>query len=115
MAQVPLTINGRNYRVACDDGQEERVHELARVVDDTVQELVSRVGQVGEMQLLVMAAILLADEVEEARASGLHRGGPGGLCQPARSHCRAARAGLSRADALRGAAGCVRPVVPWGQ
>ena len=71
MAQVPLTINGRSYRVACDDGQEERVLELARVLDDTVQELVGRVGQVGEMQLLVMAAILLADEVEEARASGI--------------------------------------------
>lgn len=71
MAQVPLTINGRSYRVACDDGQEERVQELARVVDDTMQELVGRVGQVGEMQLLVMAAILLADEVEEARSAGI--------------------------------------------
>ena len=71
MVQVPLTINGRSYRVACDEGQEERVQELARVVDDTVQELVGRVGQVGEMQLLVMAAILLADEVEEARSSGV--------------------------------------------
>lgn len=67
MAQVALVINGRSYRVACDDGQEERVRELGRIVDETVTDLATRVGQVGEMQLLVMAALLLADEVEEAR------------------------------------------------
>lgn len=70
MAQVALVINGRSYRVACDDGQEERVRELGRRVDDTVTDLAGRVGQVGEMQLLVMASLLLADELEEARDAG---------------------------------------------
>ena len=69
MAQVALVINGRSYRVACDDGQEERVRELGRAVDDTVKDLAGRVGQVGEMQLLVMAALLLADQVDEAEAT----------------------------------------------
>ena len=72
MSQVALVINGRSYRVACDDGQEDRVRELGRIVDERVTDLASRVGQVGEMQLLVMAALLLADELEDARggASG---------------------------------------------
>ena len=66
MAQVAVVINGRSYRVSCDEGQEERVLDLGRHVDGLVSDLVNRVGQVGEMQLLVMAAILLADELEEA-------------------------------------------------
>ena len=67
MSQVALVINGRSYRVACDDGQEERVRDLGRLVDRTVADLAERVGQVGEMQLLVMAALLLADEAEDAK------------------------------------------------
>ncbi len=59
-------INGRSYRVSCDEGQEARVLDLGRYVDGLVSDLVERVGQVGEMQLLVMAAILLADELEDA-------------------------------------------------
>ena len=66
MAQVAVVINGRSYRVSCDEGQEERVLELGRHVDGLVADLVERVGQVGEMQLLVMASILLADELEDA-------------------------------------------------
>ena len=69
MSQVALVINGRSYRVACDDGQEERVRDLGRLVDRTVADLAERVGQVGEMQLLVMAALLLADEAEDAKVA----------------------------------------------
>ncbi len=65
MAQVAVVINGRSYRVSCDEGQEERVLDLGRHVDGLVGDLVERVGQVGEMQLLVMTAILLADELED--------------------------------------------------
>lgn len=70
MSQVALVINGRSYRVACDEGQEERVRELGHLVDETVIDLAGRVGQVGEMQLLVMAALLLADQAEESRRRG---------------------------------------------
>ncbi len=65
MAQVDVTINDRSYRIACDDGQDGHVTELADYVDGRVQELVSVVGQVGDARLLVMASLLIADELSE--------------------------------------------------
>ncbi len=66
MTQITLAINGRSYRVACDEGEEERVQELGRYVESQVMGLVDKVGQVGELQLLVMAALLIADELQAA-------------------------------------------------
>lgn len=66
MAIVTLTINGRSYEVTCDDGQESHLTKLAEHIDDRVQELAAAVGQVGEARLLVMASLLLADELYEA-------------------------------------------------
>ena len=74
MAQVEVTINGRDYRIACDDGQEEHLEGLAAYVDRRVSELVSAVGQVGEARLLVMVSLLIADELSETYAS-LENGG----------------------------------------
>ena len=65
MTQITLAINGRSYRVACDEGEEERVQELGRYVESQVMGLVDKVGQVGELQLLVMAALLIADELQQ--------------------------------------------------
>lgn len=65
MAQVDVTINDRSYRIACDDGQDGHLIELAQYVDSRVQELVSSVGQVGDARLLVMASLLIADELSE--------------------------------------------------
>ena len=69
MAQVEVTVNGRNYRIACDDGQEDHLIELAGFVDRKVAELVSAVGQVGDARLLVMASLLIADELSETYAA----------------------------------------------
>ena len=66
MAQVDVTINDRSYRIACDDGQDGHLTELANYVDGRVQELVSSVGQVGDARLLVMASLLIADELSES-------------------------------------------------
>ena len=66
MAQVSVTINGRIYDIACDDGQEEHVAGLASYVDDRVAELARSIGQVGDARLLVMASLLIADELVEA-------------------------------------------------
>ena len=66
MAQVTVTINGRSYPVACDAGEEERITELARYIDAKVKGFAQDVGQIGEARLLVMAALLLADELAEA-------------------------------------------------
>ena len=67
MAQVDVTINGRSYRVACEDGQEQRLTELAQYVDEKVAELARSVGQIGDTRLLVMASLLVADELSDAR------------------------------------------------
>ncbi len=66
MAQITVTINGRSYEVACDDGQEEHVTRLGRYVEKKVAELAGQVGQVGDTRLLVMAALMLTDELSEA-------------------------------------------------
>lgn len=62
MPLVNVMVNGRAYTIACDDGEEDHLKELATHVDSKVQELLSSVGQVGEVRLLLMAALLLADE-----------------------------------------------------
>ncbi len=68
MAQVSVVINGRKYQVACDDGQEAHLARLASYVDKRVGELVAAVGQVGDARLLVMASLLVADELADAYA-----------------------------------------------
>ena len=68
MPEIPVTINGRNYRVTCGDGEEPRLKTLAQGFDARVQKLVRSVGQAGEAQLLVVTALMLADELDEARA-----------------------------------------------
>lgn len=67
MAQVDITINGRNYKVACDDGQEAHLGELGSDVDGRVKELSDAMGQVGDSRLLVMACLLIADELADAQ------------------------------------------------
>lgn len=68
MAQVEITINGRNYQIACDDGQEAHLVQLGEYIDKRVQELVSAIGQVGDSRLLVMTSLLIADELAETYA-----------------------------------------------
>lgn len=66
MAHVSVTINGRKYPIACDDGQEAHLSRLAAYVDRRIGELVAAVGQVGDAHLLVMASLLVADELSDA-------------------------------------------------
>ena len=66
MALVTVTINGRDYEIACDDGQEAHLSRLGTYVDKRIGELVAAVGQVGGARLLVMASLLLADELSDA-------------------------------------------------
>ena len=68
MAQVEVTINERNYQIACDDGQEAHLVQLGEYIDKRVQELVSAIGQVGDSRLLVMTSLLIADELAETYA-----------------------------------------------
>ena len=67
MATVTVEINGRPYAVGCADGQEERVRILARQFDNHVRDVAADVGQVGDIRLFLMAALMLADQLQEAR------------------------------------------------
>ena len=66
MPLVNVLLNGRAYTIACDDGEEDHVRDLGQDLDKRVRELVSSVGQVGEARLLIMAGIIMADELAEA-------------------------------------------------
>lgn len=68
MAQVTATIAGRNFRLACEDGQEEHLLALAADIDARIAELRQRFGEIGDTRLTVMAALMVADEVSEAKA-----------------------------------------------
>mgnify|MGYP000179077480 CR=1 FL=1 len=67
MAQVNVTIGGRTYRMACDDGQEEHLMKLARELDQKLAHLREAFGEVGDTRLTVMAAITIFDDLSEAR------------------------------------------------
>ncbi len=67
MAQVTVTIDGKAYRMACDDGQEEHLEGLAAYFDGRVQEMRTSFGEIGDMRLAVMAAITVTDEVTEMK------------------------------------------------
>jgi len=66
MAQVSVTISGKTYRMACDDGQEEHLGQLAEDLDRTIDRLRGEFGEIGDQRLTVMAAITMADQKAEA-------------------------------------------------
>jgi cell division protein ZapA len=68
MTQVTVTINGRQFRMACEDGQEGHLVNLARELDARIGALRSKFGEIGDTRLTVMAAITVADELAEAAA-----------------------------------------------
>ncbi len=67
MAHVTVTIAGRAYRMACDDGQEAHLTRLGEEVDARIDQLRAAFGEIGDQRLSVMAAITIADELSEAR------------------------------------------------
>jgi cell division protein ZapA len=67
MPEVSVQIANRNYELACGDGEEERVQELAAYVDEKVVELRRQLPGTPAVKLLVFAALILADESREAR------------------------------------------------
>jgi cell division protein ZapA len=65
MSQVSVTINGRQFRMACEDGQEDHLLNLARELDLRIEGLRAKFGEIGDTRLTVMAAITVADELSE--------------------------------------------------
>jgi cell division protein ZapA len=68
MSSVNITINEKQYRVACEPGQEQRVTQLAQDFDERIAGMRSRFGEVGDARLTVMAAMMIGDELLDARS-----------------------------------------------
>ena len=66
MAQVPITIAGRTYRMACAEGEEAHLEGLAAELEGRISELRGAFGEIGDQRLIVMAALAFADERFEA-------------------------------------------------
>jgi len=66
VAQINVSINGRQFRMACEDGQEDHQLRLAKDFDERVGKIRTQFGEVGDMRLTIMAALTLGDEMSEA-------------------------------------------------
>ncbi len=66
MPLVNIMVNARAYTIACDEGEEDHLRELAAHVDGKVRELLESVGQVGDARLILMAALLITDDYFDA-------------------------------------------------
>jgi len=68
MGQVSITIRGRQYQIACDDGQEAHLARLGRYLDEQAQQLAVNTGSVNDTLMMVMVALTVADELSDATA-----------------------------------------------
>ena len=97
MPLVNVMVNSRAYTIACDEGEEEHLKELAAHVDAKAREVLGSVGQVGDARLLLMAALLIADEHHDMS-------GKVGESEKQSLHLRAEAAESATADMLESAA-----------
>ena len=63
MSHVNVTINGRQYRMACEEGQETRLLRLAESLEARIESLRGKFGEIGDARLTVMAALTVCDEL----------------------------------------------------
>lgn len=66
MSHINVTINGRQYRMACEEGQEARLLRLAESLETRIVSLRGKFGEIGDARLTVMAALMVADELTDA-------------------------------------------------
>ena len=130
MAQVTLRINGYAYTLGCQDGEEDHLQAMAAEVDRRIDSVKASAGPSGEARMLVIAALLMADDVHEMRQklaaaeAGAANPAPavaapsdrrqadppaGKVGKACRRHCGGAGASLS---CTGGAAGCDRQHIP---
>jgi cell division protein ZapA len=91
MAQVSVSIGGRAFRLACNPGEEPHLESLARSVDEKISRMRASFGEIGDQRLVVMAALTIADELNEARQTAIEQ-------------TRRAEAALAAENAARGEA-----------
>lgn len=68
MAEVRITVDRREYRLACDEGEQDRIAALAVALDERVGQLAAGGNPAGASQILVMAALMLASDLDDTRA-----------------------------------------------
>ena len=88
MAQVSVEVNGRPYVIGCEDGQEQRLTQLAAVVDAQIRQVGRDVGPLGETRLLLMGALVMADDIADLR----------GEIETLRAQVAEAKADIGRAE-----------------
>jgi len=76
MAQVTIRINGYSYTVGCEDGQEEHLQLMAAEIEQRIGSIKAIGGQSGEARLLMLAALLLADELHDTRKTAAEKPQP---------------------------------------
>ncbi len=89
MAQLTIHVNGKPYIVGCEDGEEAHLQTLAALIDEKVRAAAPGGGQLGETRLMLLGALILADELTEARA----------ILNVAQAELASARVAGGRADA----------------
>lgn len=75
MAEAVISINGRQYNIACDPGQEQRVQDLAAFVDSRLKQIAQAGGGSSDAHLLVLTSLIMADELFETRDKASTTGG----------------------------------------
>jgi cell division protein ZapA len=81
MAQISVNINGKSHLLACADGEEEQLKQLAEYVNSKTVALTEKLGHVSESKLLLMASLLIADELNEALEGKGQQGIIGGISE----------------------------------
>lgn len=66
MAQVVVTVNGRAYTMQCNDGEESHLADLGELLDSEIDRIKEAVGQVGDVRLLLMGGLVVADKLADA-------------------------------------------------
>ncbi len=81
VADVNISINGKSYSISCDDGQEQRVLDLANFIDSRLKEIAQASGANNDAHLLVLTSLVMADEMFDMRdnASNDGKSAPAGL------------------------------------
>ncbi|MET0157420.1 MAG: cell division protein ZapA [Methyloceanibacter sp.] len=67
MGQVTVVLNGRTYRLECGEGEESHLIALAEYLGTHVEDMKRKFGQVGDDRLILMASLLVTDELWELR------------------------------------------------
>jgi cell division protein ZapA len=115
MAQVSLQINGYGYILGCADGEEEHLRALAADLDRRIEEIKASTGPSGEARMLLMAALLVSDELHDLREQAKQRDGdpaPAGKSEPKAG--RRLRGLAKRAETIADSADALPLAAPSG-